>query len=94
MFICLDSKYSLKHMGLFQLLLLLYSQDKILCAPCTRCNIWGVAFFFPETNIRRVGILKRERETFFFNLPPPYSPRSKILPKILYSKYFFSQRDC
>lgn len=43
MFIYLDSKYSLKHIGHFQLFILLYSPDKILCAPCVRYNIGRVA---------------------------------------------------
>lgn len=76
MFICLDSKYSLKHVGHCQLFLLLYSPDKInLCVrPVLDTISWEVALFFPETNIREAGILKREREIFFLSLSSLQSP--------------------
>lgn len=67
MFVCLDSKYCLKHTGHCQLFLLLYSPDKInLCVPPVLDTIsGGFALFYLETNIRGAGILKREQEIFF-----------------------------
>lgn len=68
MFICLDSKYSLKHMGHFHCFFCCTLQIKLCTHPVLDTISGGLPFSSFITNIRGAGVLKGERDFFLICL--------------------------